>query len=238
MDLSKLSKPYFKIEPDYEGCIGYFSRDNCNYGCDDDTLELDGLESTPFVVPGIEDWCWEWDEEAHFAKDHSSDGVVSDFDRSDWIKRGLDLAQRLRQITPDEIEITFYNTVIKKIPYFSFSVDTCTTVEDTDECSEIYENDMLKVANFLPIHLPGLDTWRNDYAHHVDYADSIADPDFDWATWYCKGLEMVKIIRANLPLSLDVWFRIPFELRKIFPVPDLFVKKDSSFLIRDFLNRN
>ena len=80
MDLQSLSKPYFKIQPDYEGCLGYFSKDNCCYGCDDDTLELDGFESTPFVISGIEEWCWEWDKENHFIKDHFLDGMKSDFD--------------------------------------------------------------------------------------------------------------------------------------------------------------
>ncbi len=62
-------EPYFEINPDYEGCLGYFSVDNCNYGCDDDILELNGYESTPFVVPGLEAWCWEWDKEAHRSLD-------------------------------------------------------------------------------------------------------------------------------------------------------------------------
>ena len=235
MDLQKLSKPYFKIQPDYEGCLGYFSRDNCCYGCDDDTLELDGYESTPFVISGIEDWCWEWDRENHFFKDHYLDGKKSGFDWADWHKRGLDFAQRLRQIVPDEIEIAFGNTVLDKINYFYLSADTCEAVGDTNVCSEIYEDDIIKVANFLPIHLPGLDKWWSEFDCHVDYAESSADPDFDWASWYFKGFEMVKVIRANLPLSVDVWYRIPFELRQIFPVPDLLVKEDGTFLIRDFL---
>ena len=238
MDLQSLSKPYFKIQPDYEGCLGYFSKDNCCYGCDDDTLELDGFESTPFVIPGIEEWCWEWDKENHFIKDHFLDGMKSDFDWADWQKRGLDFAQRLRQIAPDEIEIAYGNDVLDKIRYFYFSADTCCVVGDTNECSEIYEDDVLEVAHFLPIHLPGLDKWWKEFDCHVDYADSTADPDFDWATWYFKGLEMVKLIRANLPLSVEVWYRIPFELRKVFPVPDLFVKEDGTFLIRDFLKRD
>lgn len=237
MDIEKLTKPYFKIWPDYEGCIGYFSVDNCNYGCDYDTLELEGYESTPFVVPGIESWCREWDRESTYALK----GVKSDFNWSDWQQRGLDIAQRLRQITPDEIEIVYSkagkDVLMEKITYFYFSADTCGVVGDTNECSQIYEDDFLDVANFLPIHLPGLDKWWKDFDCHVDYADSTADPDFDWATWYFKGLEMVKIIRSNLPLSVDVWYRIPFELRNVFPVPDLLVKEDGTFLIRDFLKR-
>lgn len=95
MALKKL-KPFFQINPDYAGCLGYFSKDNCCYGCDDDTLELDGYESSPFVIPGIEDWCWAWDKENHFLKDHYLDGKKSDFEWDAWHRKGLDLAQKLR----------------------------------------------------------------------------------------------------------------------------------------------
>lgn len=49
---------------------------------------------------------------------------------------------------------------------------------------------------------------------------------------------MVKIIRTNLPLSVDVWYRIPFEHRNILPVPELLVKEDGAFHIKDFLKRD
>lgn len=240
MDLQEL-KPYFKINPDYEGCLGYFSKDNCCYGCDNDTLELDGFESIPFVIPGIEKWCWEWDKENHFIKDHYFDGVRSDFDWEAWHRRGLDLAQKLRQIAPKEIDI-FYargnkDIVLEKINYFCFSPDTCYVVGATNACSEIFENDILEVAYFNPIYLSGLNEWWQEFDRHVDYADSTADPDFDWITWYFKGLKMAKCIRANLPSSVEVWYRIPFELHNLFPVPDILVKENGTLKIQDFLNR-
>ena len=235
MNLQSLSKPYFKIQPDYEGCLGYFSQDNCCYGCDNDTLELDGYEHTPLIIPGIENWCWEWDKENHFIKDHFFDEMKSDFNWENWKERGLDFAQRLRQIAPDDIEIVYDEIILDKISYFCLSPDACNIVGDTNECSESYEHDYLDIANFLPIHLPGLDKWWDEFDSHVDYANSFADTDFDWATWYFKGLEMVKIIRDHLPLSVDVWYRTPFELRHIYRVPDVFVKEDRTFLIRDFL---
>lgn len=155
--------------------------------------------------------------------------MKSDFDWSNWQKRDLDFAKRLRQIAPDDIEIAYDNTVLDKISYFYFSADTCGVVDDTNDCSEIYEDDTLEVAHFPPIHLPGLDKWWKEFDSHVDYADSTADPDFDWATWYSKGLEKVKIIRANVPLSVDVWFRIHFEVRQVFPfLTYLYRKMDHS----------
>lgn len=240
MALKKL-KPFFQINPDYAGCLGYFSKDNCCYGCDDDTLELDGYESSPFVIPGIEDWCWAWDKENHFLKDHYLDGKKSDFEWDAWHRKGLDLAQKLRQITPKEIDIYYLKgndeIVLEKIDYFCFSPDTCCVVGDTNICAEIYEDDLLEVAYFTPIFLHGLNEWWHEFDEHVDYADSTADPDFDWVTWYVKGLEMAKCIRANLPSSVKVWYRVPFELRTLFSAPDILVNEDETFKIQDFRNR-
>lgn len=43
VNFEKLSKPYFLINPDYEGCLGDFSIDNCSYGCDGDIVVLEQI---------------------------------------------------------------------------------------------------------------------------------------------------------------------------------------------------
>ncbi|MBD5328811.1 MAG: hypothetical protein HDS03_02795 [Bacteroides sp.] len=99
VDFKKLSKPYFIIQPDYGGCLGYFLLDNCSYGCDGDILELEGFEETPFHMPGIEEWCLEWDKENYKAIHR----IPSDFDWNEWHKRGLQFAQFLKQLVGDKI---------------------------------------------------------------------------------------------------------------------------------------
>lgn len=237
--MSNKIEPYFEICPDYEGCLGNFSIDHCSYGCEDDTLELEGYESTPFVMPGLEAWCWEWDTEAHRRLDAKRDGIDYKPIENNWIERGLDLAQRLRQILPNSINLYFRkgsdSVMLDKITYFVLSPDCNFFIGDTNEYSVAYDGDECAIADFLPFPLPGLDKWWHDFDRHVDYADSTADPDFDWATWTIKGLEFAKEIRRHLPSTVEVWYRHPFETGKIFPHPDLLVKEDGTFLVRDFL---
>lgn len=230
-------KKYFRIDPDYEGCFGYFSVDNCSYGCDDDTLELEGYEDTPFVVPGIKKWCYEWDEMAHAHKG----GIPCDVDGEEWVARGRHLAQQLRQILPDEI-VLLYNAgreieLIEKINYFFFSPDTCQAIGDTNECTEIYEGDVVEVADFAPITLPGLDKWWNEYDDHVDYFNSTADTDFDWLSWNLQGIHFASIIRKHLPDSVEVWYRTPFELHSIMKF-DLRFNPDGTIDVADFLKEH
>ena len=85
------------------------------------------------------------------------------------------------------------------------------------------------------MHIPGIGQWYDDFDRRADYADSTADPSFDWASWTAKGWEFARIIRANLPMSVEVWYRNSFELREIFPVKDLRVNLDGTFTIDDFL---
>lgn len=237
VDLQNLVKPYFLIHPDFCGCLGYFSFDNCSYGCDDDILELEGYDVTPFHIPGIEEWCLEWDEENYKA----IHGEPSDFDWDEWHKRGLDLAQQLRQLVPDDIEIVYRkgteDIILDKFKDFFLSPDTSFVVGDTNLYSICYDEDVLEIGYFPPIPLEGLDEWWRDFDSHVDYADTWADPDYDWMTWYCRGLEMAKKIRDAFPESVEVWYKIPYELKNLLPIPDLFVKADGSFLIKDFLSR-
>lgn len=236
VDFENLSKPYFLIDPDYCGCLGYFSLDNCNYGCEGDIVELEGYEETPFHIPGIEVWCLEWDEENYKAIQREP----SDFDWSEWHKRGLYLAQQLRQLAPDEIEIIYRkgtnDILLDKFKHFFLSPDTNFIVGDTNLYSICYDEDILEIGYFSPIRLEGLDQWWRSFDSHVDYADTWADPDYDWMTWYCQGLEMAKKIRANLPESVEIWYGVPYELKNLLPMPDLLVKSDGSFLIRDFLS--
>jgi hypothetical protein len=100
--MQELIKPYFLISPDYGCCLGDFvtNDSNLSYFCDDDIIELEGYDDTPFVVPGIEEWCYQWeDENDKYIKDklHTLDPT--------WIERGFVLAQAFRQILPDEINL-------------------------------------------------------------------------------------------------------------------------------------
>lgn len=112
------TKPYFIISVDYEGCFGYYSEDNCCYSCDDDILELEGYENTPFHVKGLEKWCYEWND----AMLRTNAGEQADFNWDDWKRRGLDLSQRLRQILPEQISLYFRKNgkdiLIEKISFF------------------------------------------------------------------------------------------------------------------------
>ena len=230
------TKPYFIISVDYEGCLGYYSEDNCNYGCDDDTLELEGYEDTPFIVNGLEKWCYEWNDVMLL----TSAGKQVDFNWDDWERRGLDLAQRLRQIMPEQISLYFHKNgediLIEKLDYMFLSPDTSFIVGDTNIGVVTYLDDEVEIGDFLPITLPGLDKWWQAFDSHVDYADSYADPDFDWASWTEMGFELSRILRARLPESVEVWYRSPFECRNVFPIKDLLLKPDGTFLIRDFLS--
>lgn len=237
MDINKLTKPYFLFNVDYCGCLGYFSADNCFYGCEDDTLELEGYEDTPFVLPGIESWCDDWDVAAH---KEVFEGVKNAMDWDDWNRRGLAFAQMLRQLAPVDIEIVYRKgqeyILLDKIKYFALCPDCVWCIGDTNECSETLDvNDILEVAYFKPMHIPGIGQWYDDFDRRADYAYSTADPSFDWASWTAKGWEFARIIRANLPMSVEVWYRNPFELREIFPVKDLRVNLDGTFTIDDFL---
>lgn len=136
MDINKLTKPYFLFNVDYCGCLGYFSADNCSYGCEDDTLELEGYEDTPFVLPGIESWCDDWDVAAH---KEVFEGVKNAMDWDDWNRRGLAFAQMLRQLAPVDIEIVYRKgqeyILLDKIKYFALCPDCVWCIGDTNECS-------------------------------------------------------------------------------------------------------
>lgn len=235
MEAKNIKKPYFRISVDYEGTLGYFSLDNCNYGCDNDELILEGYDETPFVVPGIEEWCYEWNE----FNGRYVHGEIMTFDWADWQRRGRDFGQKLRQIVPDEIDI-FYSCGKEEIhiqrinnfqihPNFGYEIGYC------DGVSTDCEEDILHIGWFKPIHIPGIYNWWKDFDLHVDYVENTADPNFDWATWYAKGLTFATEIRTKLHPSVSLWYRCPFELRDIFPVRDLKVQLDGSFKVGDFL---
>lgn len=227
---------YFRISPDYGGCLGYYSADNCCYGCDDDTLELEGYEDTPFIVPGLEDWCNEWEIHCY----NSVHKLPSRPEADTWDERGLDLAQRLRQIMPDDVALLFSkgdkDVLIDRITYFYLSADTCFAIGDTNQYTVTYEGDYLQIADFLPIHLPGLDKWWHEFDAHVDYADTCADADFDWLTWCLKGIHFASIIRKAIPDSVQIWFRTPFELRSVNMDFDLRFNPDGTIDVADFLS--
>ena len=230
-------KKYFQICPDYEGCFGSFSVDNCSYGCDDDTLELEGYEATPFVVPGIEEWCYQWDEMAHAAKDGSTCTV----DAGEWLARGRYLAQQLRQILPDEVDLLYKpgekDELIEKINYFSLDPDTCHAIGDTNVGTEIYNGDVIEITDFIPITLPGLDKWWNEFDEHVDYVHSTADPKFDWLRWNLQGIHLASVIRKHLPATVEVWYRTPFEIRDILKF-ELRFNSDGTIDIANFMNEH
>lgn len=231
-----MDRHYFIIQPDFSCCIGDYSYDNCSYFCDNDIIELEGYDDTPFHVPGIEQWRLEW-ETMNVCR---ICGERCYIDSDEWLRRGWALAQQLRQVLPDEIDLYFLKhddrNLVQKVKYFSLSPDTTWIIGTTDRGVIIYEKDILEVAEFMPFDVPGLDDWYNEFDRHVDYNDTTADRDFDWATWYVKGLEFAKIIRRNLPKAVDVWYRSPYELRDVFPVKDLRVLENGAFKIGDFLN--
>jgi hypothetical protein len=233
--MQELIKPYFLILPDYGCCLGNFVTDDSNlsYFCDDDTIELEGYDDTPFVVPGIEKWCYQWeDENDKYIKDklHTLDPT--------WIDRGFVLAQTFRQILPDEINLYYFckgdNILIEKIKYFVLSPDVPSIFGDTNVVSEAYDEDEITIGYFSPIKAPGLDKWWHAFDSHVDYADSTADENFDWITWIIQGLDFAKIIRSHLPQSVVVWFSTPFEIRNIIPHLDILIRTDGSFKIEKF----
>lgn len=230
--MQELIKPYFLISPDYGCCLGHFvtNDSSLSYGCDDDTIELEGYDDTPFVVPGIEEWCYQWE----VANDKYIKGELHTLDPA-WEERGLALAQAFRQILPDEINL-YYGTkcLIEKIKYFVLSPDVPSIIGDTNVVSEAYDEDEITIGYFSPIKAPGLDKWWHDFDSHVDYADSTADENFDWMTWIIQGLDFAKIIRSHLPQSVSVWFSTPFEIRNIIPHLDVLINADGSFKIEKF----
>lgn len=232
MKLSDISKPYFLIQPDYEGCIGCYSEDHCSCGCDEDLIEMDGVEGSPFKVLDIEKWCYEWDN-ANCSYFHNHD---DSFDWEDWHKRGLELAQTLRQLVPDTVEIVYsYGSeiiVLDKITKIVFRPDCVDIIAETNLNTIGFEDkDKVIIANFKPFSLPGIKSWWKEFDSHVDYADSTCDPNFDWASWYVRGMEYAKIIRQHLPQSVVVQYAPPFETRKIWNPPTLIVNNDGSFKV-------
>jgi hypothetical protein len=233
--MQKLTKPYFLISPDFGGCLGNFVTRNSDlsYACYDDTIILEGYDETPFVVPGIEEWCkqWEIDNYKYLNKEFASLDTT-------WADRGLRLAQTFRQILPDEINLYYPykgdNILIEKINYFVLSPDVPYIIGDTNVASEAYNEDEITIGYFSPIKLPGLDKWWHAFDSHVDYADSTADENFDWMTWIIQGLEFAMIIRRHLPQSVAVWFSAPFEIRNIIPHLEVLIKADGSFKIDKF----
>lgn len=235
MNLEECKKPYFQIWVDYEGCLGNFSVDSCSYGCEDDTLILDGYEDTPFVVPGIEEWCYEWNE----FNVRLNGGETMPFDWTDWQLRGLDFAQKLRQIVPDDIEIIYSNwgdnILLKRIRQFQILPAFGYEIGDYDcEATTVDKDDLLRIGWFKPIHTQGIYQWWKDYDLHVTYDDDTADPEFDWATWFTHGLELAKELRTKLHPTVALWFRSPLELREIFPTRDLIVGMDGSCKIGNY----
>lgn len=228
---------YFKISPDYGGCLGYYSEDSCSYGCENDTLELEGYEDTPFHVPGLTEWCEEW--EVHCER--SIKGLPPLPSSELWTERGLYLAQMLRQIMPDEIAL-LYDVgdgvkLIDKITCFFLSADTCFSIGDTNYYTVTYFGDVAEIADFEPIPLPGLDKWWHDYDNRVNYADTCCtDKEFDWVKWCMQGMHYASIIRKYLPESVEVWFRTPFELRTVGIEFDIRFNSDGTLELSDFLH--
>jgi hypothetical protein len=237
--MQELIKPYFLISPDYGCCLGHFATNDSSlsYGCDDDTIEIEGHDDTPFVVPGIEEWCEQWEDETHKYFENKYHNQSMPLDHT-WVDRGFVLAQAFRQILPDEINLYYFckgdNILIEKIKYFVLSPDVPSIIGDTNVVSEAYDEDEITIGYFSPIKAPGLDKWWHDFDSHVDYADSTADENFDWMTWIIQGLDFAKIIRSHLPQSVAVWFRTPFEIRNIIPHLDILIQTDGSFKIGKF----
>jgi hypothetical protein len=228
--------PYFIIDPDYGACLGSFrTKDSfLSYGCDDDTIELEGYDDTPFVVPGIEEWCYQL-EDMNYKYIHNELPDASLPEDPTLFGRGLALAQAFRQILPDEINLYYLNReLIKKINYFRIMPDVLSIIGFVNGVSEIYEKEEISIGYFPSIELPGVDKWWNDFDSRVDYADATADTDFDWVTWIIKGLEMAKVIRNRLPQSVAVWFSTPFELRNVINHLDVLINLDGSFKIEEF----
>ena len=123
---------------DYCGCLGYLSTNNCYCNCEDDTIELEGYEDVPIVLPGIEAWCKERDEAIY--KKEVLDGIKSAMDWENWHRRGLAFAQTLRQLVPDNIEIVYCKgqeyILLNKINYFVLCPDVVWTIGDTNEHTE------------------------------------------------------------------------------------------------------
>lgn len=229
-----MERPYFIIQPDFGGCIGNYSKDNCSYFCDDDIIELEGYEHNPFHIPGIERWCTEWE----IMNDCHIHNKPCSIDEDEWYRRGQTLAQLFRQILPSQIDLYYLKheekALIDRVDYFVFSPDCNYTIGTTNLYSISYDENIIEIADFAPFEVPGLHEWYEDFDSNVEYLEEYADPEFDWATWYFKGIEMVKTIRQNLPASVIVWYRIPYELRNVFPVKDLKVLPDCTFKIMDF----
>lgn len=228
-------KKYFRICPDYEGCFGYFSVDNCCYGCDDDTLELEGYEDTPFKVPGIEKWCYEWDEMAHAAKDKTPCLVNAD----EWIKRGRQLAQELRQILPDDIVLLFKHgdkdEYIDKITYFVLEPDYAGFPGRCNEYDIYIEDNTIEVGDFPPITLSGLGEWYDVFDKNIVFPGDPIDTSIDWEAWYRQGLWFAFNFRQILPASVSIWYRVPYELRGVLQHPDLLIGFDGKSTIANFL---
>lgn len=234
--MQDLIMPYFIIAPDYGSCLGSFrTKDSSlSYSCDDDTIELEGYDDTPFVVPGIEEWCNQWEEENYKYIQNEFHNESQSLDPT-WYGRGLILAQAFRQILPDEINLYYWNHIlIEKINYFRINPDVLSVIGDTNICSETCDEDKLSIDYFPSIELPGVNKWLNDFERHVDFVNATADADFDWMTWIIQGLEMAKIIRNHLPQSVSVWFSTPFELRNIVPWLDVLINPNGSFKIEKF----
>lgn len=234
--MQDLKMPYFIINPDYGACYGSFiTKDgSMSYDCDEDIIVLEEYEDTPFVVPGIEEWCYQL-EDMNYKKLHNELPDASLPTYSAWRNRGLALAQAFRQILPDEINLYYLNReLIKKINYFRIMPDVLSIIGFVNGVCEIYEKGEISIGYFPSIELPGVDKWWNDFDSHVDYADATADTDFDWMTWIIKGLEMAKVIRNQLPQSVAVWFSTPFELRNVINHLDVLINLDGSFKIEEF----
>lgn len=237
MKRDQLKEPYILIQCDYEGCLGYDSEDKCSMGCDDDDVEIYGYMDTPFTVPGIEEWCYQWSD-ITLAKIHNK--PIPDFAK-DWNARGKDLAQRLRQIMPEEVNLYYFDEgdyiEIEKVRTFSISADVCRILGVSNICDEeVDKDDTFLLGDFLPIHIPGLFEWQQDFEGRTNFAQiPYINPDYDWATWYARGLQLAKQIRKAIHPTIQLWYRVPFELGIIFPVKDVLIRPNGSCLVRDRL---
>lgn len=191
-----------------------FERHLC-YGCDEDTLELDGYEATPFIVSDLEAWCDEWEID-NYNYIHK---LPEREEAKTWIVRGLALAQQLRQIMPDEVVLLFRqgdkDLMLEKITYFFLFPDTHWAIGDTSAETVEFDGDEIQIADFLTIKLPGFDKWYKEFDSRADYVKNTVVPDFDWHSWNLQGIHFASIIRKHLPETVAVWYRTPFELRSV-----------------------
>ena len=108
--------------------------------------------------------------------------------------------------------------IMKQRPYLRIMPDIDSLYDDCEGYSyDAYDdtiyNSKPELGPLFSIVVPGLYEWQMQYVNETDFADTVTNPDFDWATWHYEGLCFAKAIWEQLPRCYHLYYAPPYEDR-------------------------